>query len=62
MYELKLGATNLWAPKVNGVAYGNFYLDKFESFENYLAIIDTGSTLIHLPSKFYNIIVESWKY
>lgn len=62
MYNLNLGASNLWAPHVNGLAYGNLYLDKFENSDNYLAIIDTGSTLIHLPKKYYNIMVDWWKH
>jgi len=60
MFELNLGATNLWAPHVNGLAYGNTYLDKFDNSDNYLAIIDTGSTLIHLPKKYYNIMADWW--
>ena len=62
MYVMNLGATNLWAPHVNGVAYGNSYLDKFDNSDNFLAIIDTGSTLIHLPKKYYNIMVDWWMH
>ena len=58
---MNLGATNLWAPHVNGIAYGNFYMDKFDNSDNFLAIIDTGSTLIHLPTKYYNVMVTWWR-
>ena len=61
MFTMNLGASNLWAPHVNGVAYGNTYMDTFDNSDDYLAIIDTGSTLIHLPTRFYKLIVKWWK-
>lgn len=58
--DIQISAANVWAPLVRGVAYGSTYIEKFDVSNNYLAIVDTGSTLIHLPNKFYKILIKMW--
>lgn len=46
---------------MEGIAYGGAYLAKWDDTDFRLGVLDTGTPLIHLPKKYYDVIVDKWK-
>lgn len=65
LYRFYLATPYYWAPQIDGIAYDNKLfdsIDKASKFNNdNIAIFDTGAAYIHIPTKYYDILVDHWK-
>ena len=56
-----MGTPYYWSVNLQGIGYDGVYIDKAAYGDFKLGIMDTGTSLIHLPKKYYNMLVEAWK-
>lgn len=54
-----LKSNNWWSLDVRQFSYGNESIAKFSFYDNNIAVIDTGSSLLGLPDPYYKAILSS---
>lgn len=59
--KLELQSKHYWAPSVQSIAYDGNYIAKFSHPRTNWAILDTGATYLHIPTKYYMLLANIWQ-